>query len=151
MDPVCLLVIFVTIIIKMTIIFIKIIMATIIIIRNFSIDIFPKYKSHRDGANKYFSGLVKFARIRVKSLMPGLSVPRCQGVICQTSSKVDQLQAHPPNNGAGWGDRDPAPSAPLAGHLPPSFLSRCRKARAAVHTEHSSAKCNDSRPCFNLV
>ena len=83
----------------------------------------------------------------IKSPMPKFSfvwftVLNCHRVICQTSSKVDQLQAHPPNNGAGWGDRDPAPSAPLVDHLPPSFLSRCRKARAAVHTEQSSAKCN---------
>ena len=38
----------------------------------------------------------------------------CQRVICWPSSKVDQLLAHPPNNGAGLGDHDPALNAPVA-------------------------------------
>ena len=59
-----------------------------------------------------FSSLVD---LKVRSLVASSC---CQRVICWPSSKVDQLLAHPPNNGAGLGDHDPAPNAPVADHLP---------------------------------
>ena len=98
----------------------------------------------------------------VKSPMPKLSfvwftVLNCHRVICQTSSKVDQLQAHPANNGAGWGDHDPAPSAPLppsASELPEQMQEResscahwaeqCQVQRATIPAP-VSIWCNRSR------
>ena len=89
---------------------------------------------------------------------------RCLGVICQTSSKVDQLQAHPPNNGAGWGDRDPAPNAPVADHLPPKLpeqmqesesscahrVEQQRQVQRATIPAPVSIWCNRSSPVWHL-
>ena len=85
-------------------------------------------------------------------------------MICQTSSKVDQLQAHPPNNGAGWGDRDPAPNAPVADHLPPKLpeqmqesesscahrVEQQRQVQRATIPAPVSIWCNRSPPVWHL-